>query len=190
MSNEKLQEGQVVYRRAHNIKGRNKIQDAWDSTPYKVVRCPDGHGAVYSIVPVDGGGNLRHIHRCELRPAYVSLDDPGLPDHQQTSEDQDGDMVAVFLMPGVAPVQDVGIRFRPSQECNVYNGDGANDHQPSQQEEVVVRRTKRPTAGQHSNRFHLPWPVCTSEVQLNSQFAPPMVRLSNSNPTEMFRPWL
>ncbi|KAJ8367144.1 hypothetical protein AAFF_G00330610 [Aldrovandia affinis] len=39
-----LKEGQLVYTRNHSVKGRNKIQDTWDSTPYRVVQQPDHQG--------------------------------------------------------------------------------------------------------------------------------------------------
>ncbi len=68
-----LREGQLVYQRVHAHKGRRKIQDAWDPTTYRIVRCPEGQWSVYSIVPVDGG-KVRHIHRSELRPVYVPSD--------------------------------------------------------------------------------------------------------------------
>nr|XP_055035571.1 uncharacterized protein LOC129423357 [Misgurnus anguillicaudatus] len=191
VSHEKLQEGQVVYQRAHNIKGRNKIQDAWDATPYKVVRCPDEHGAVYSIVPLEGGGNLRHIHRCELRPAYISLDDPGLlnlGDRHEIFGNRDEENVIVALAPEDVITQDKVNMPQPLLD-DAYQ-DVSKDHQPPQQLEVVVRRTKRPTAGSHSNPHRLPRPVCANEVQLSDQLALPMIRLSNNGPNVMFRPWL
>lgn len=193
---EQLSEGQVVYQRAHNIKGRNKIQDAWDSTPYKVVRCPDGHGAVYAIAPADGGGNIRHIHRCELRPAYTPPNDPGLLDlfdQQETSRDQDEDMVAVSLTPEYVSAQDQVIRPQLPREDNTNFCtsvvDYAEDHQP-QQQEAVVRRTRRATAGCHSNPYRLPRSAPITELQLNHQLALPMTRLSSSGLNVMFRPWL
>lgn len=42
-----IQEGHLVYLRNH-VRGGNKIQDTWNSTPYKVVAVPtDGLGSVY-----------------------------------------------------------------------------------------------------------------------------------------------
>lgn len=67
-----LREGQLVYQRAHDHKGRRKIQDAWDPTTYRIVRCPEGQGSVYSMVPVDGG-KVRQIHRSELRPVLCPI---------------------------------------------------------------------------------------------------------------------
>lgn len=42
-------EGQLVYRRDYSKRGRNKIQDAWSPTKYKVIKAPTEGGAVYSI---------------------------------------------------------------------------------------------------------------------------------------------
>lgn len=190
----------VVYQRAHNIKGRNKIQDAWDSTPYKVVRCPDGHGAVYAIALADGGGNTRNINRFELRPAYTSPDNPGLSDlvdPQELFRDKDGDMVMMSLMPESVSTQDkvqLQTRSHPLQEDNINSTltsvvDYVEDHYAPQQEEVV-RRTRRATAGCHSNPYNLPRSVCISETQLNGQVILPMQGLSNNRSTIGFRPWL
>ncbi|XP_039528746.1 uncharacterized protein LOC120479938 [Pimephales promelas] len=189
-----LREGQVVYQRAHNIKGRNKIQDAWDPTPYKVVRCPDGQGAVYAIAPADGGGNIRHIHRCELRPAYTPSNDPGLLDlfdHQDTLRDEG--MVVLSLIPEDVSAQDQVNTSPPLQEENTNfctSVNHAENHQPQQQEEAVVRRTRRTTAGCHPNPYRLPRSAPTTKVQINDQVALPMMRLSSNGLNVMFRPWL
>lgn len=60
-------EGELVYTHNHAIKGRNKIQDWWDATLYKVVRQPREGGAPYSIIPVGQEGPIRQVHRAELR---------------------------------------------------------------------------------------------------------------------------
>ncbi|XP_028298451.1 uncharacterized protein LOC114460741 [Gouania willdenowi] len=62
-----LSEGDLVYVRNHGVKGRNKIQDVWDSTLYQVVRCPPERGVVYSITPAVHDGPVRQVHRTELR---------------------------------------------------------------------------------------------------------------------------
>lgn len=55
--------GQCVYLR-HRPPGRNKIQDAWSSTVYTVVEI---QGTTYTVEPV-GGGPVKRVHRCNLRP--------------------------------------------------------------------------------------------------------------------------
>ncbi|XP_038137179.1 uncharacterized protein LOC119780968 [Cyprinodon tularosa] len=55
--------GQLVYLR-YRPPGRNKIQDAWASTVYKVV---DIQGTTYTVAPLEGG-SLRRVHRSNLRP--------------------------------------------------------------------------------------------------------------------------
>ncbi|KAJ8416502.1 hypothetical protein AAFF_G00357900 [Aldrovandia affinis] len=58
--------GTRVYRKSHPL-GRHKIQDHWEPTVYKVVRCLDDTGAVYHISPEDGLGSDKNIHCTELR---------------------------------------------------------------------------------------------------------------------------
>ena len=61
-----LEEGQLVYRRNHQVKGRNKIQDLWHPCIYRVV---NRQGMVYTISPVNQEGPVLRIHRTELRHA-------------------------------------------------------------------------------------------------------------------------
>lgn len=62
-----LEQGDLVYMRNHSVRGRNKIQDFWDPTPFQLVRPPPGHGVVYSVAPAGHTGPLRQVHRTELR---------------------------------------------------------------------------------------------------------------------------
>ena len=49
-----IQIGTRVFLR-NRVKGRNKIQDVWDPTPYKVIQRPN-QGKVYKVRPADGFG--------------------------------------------------------------------------------------------------------------------------------------
>ena len=50
------------------MQGRNKIQDAWSSNPYRVVELPDKNGAVYAVERADGTGDLRRqVHRTAMQ---------------------------------------------------------------------------------------------------------------------------
>lgn len=55
--------GQLVYLR-HRPPGRNKIQDAWAPTVYKVI---DIRGTTYAVEPLEGGP-VKRVHRSNLRP--------------------------------------------------------------------------------------------------------------------------
>ncbi len=54
--------GQYVYLR-YRPPGRNKIQDAWSSTMYKVVEV---QGSTYAVQPIEGG-QIKRVHRSNLR---------------------------------------------------------------------------------------------------------------------------
>lgn len=93
-----LEEGDLVYTRNHAVKGRNKTQDAWDSTLYQVVRQPHEQGVVYSIAPVGQEGPVRQVHRTELRivPAGTPREeekepDAGRPWNREDEEDIESD---------------------------------------------------------------------------------------------------
>ena len=49
----------------NRVKGRNKIQDLWDPTPYKVIERPN-QGQVYKVRPADGFGPTRTINRADI----------------------------------------------------------------------------------------------------------------------------
>ncbi|KAJ8407241.1 hypothetical protein AAFF_G00278150 [Aldrovandia affinis] len=85
-----LKEGQLVYTRNHSVKGRNKIQDTWDSTPYRVVQQPDHQGAVYSVIPASQDGPVRRVHRTELRRVPG---EEGIQDRQAANHDSEGELV-------------------------------------------------------------------------------------------------
>ena len=65
-ANTDLAVGTQVYLRNRAVRGRNKMQDKWDSEPYKVVDRPDPDGNVYVVEPLNGVGSNRAVHRKEL----------------------------------------------------------------------------------------------------------------------------
>lgn len=58
-----LKEGQLVLLRDHAIRGRNKIQDRWNSVCYQVLKAPTERGAVYTIAPAHDLSKIKHVHR-------------------------------------------------------------------------------------------------------------------------------
>ncbi|KAL2083301.1 hypothetical protein ACEWY4_021074 [Coilia grayii] len=70
-----LPAGTRVYRKSHPL-GRHKIQDHWEPTVYKIVKCYDDKGLVYHITPVDGSGPDKNMHRSELKVIPAQVDPP------------------------------------------------------------------------------------------------------------------
>ena len=62
-----VEKGQFVYLRNHP-KGRNKIQDAWDPTLYKVENVPGPEGNVYTVTPAHGDRPVKRVNRTLMRP--------------------------------------------------------------------------------------------------------------------------
>lgn len=177
-----LQEGQLVYRRSHKVRGRNKIQDVWDPTLYRIVQSPDGLGPVYSICPADGSGQVKRIHRCELRPVCNATEDPGLPPHMRDEELKPNEDLILMVSQSTEEVHS-------HDECtgNVLSGSGRSQSSvlPASQCNGEPRRTQRSTAGCHRNPYHLPQSVC-----INDQIALPVIRPPNSPQSCLFRPWV
>lgn len=157
------------------MKGGNKIQDFWDSTPYEVVRPAPKRGVVYSIAPLGQGEPLRQVHRTDLRSIpepraeesvrgveeMVSREDHTEP--QETHKDERvGNVSGVILNDLVEPTHEALDPGVSDSERNLTLS------LPSQEDELDVepnepRRSSRKTAGQHSNPFNLPRSVL-SEV--------------------------
>ncbi|KAI7789405.1 hypothetical protein IRJ41_007459 [Triplophysa rosa] len=189
-----LQEGQLVYRKAHGHPCRSKIQDAWDPTMYRIVQCTEGQGSVYAVVPV-GGGKLRHLHRTELRPVYVPSDEQaenlGLPPLGDNHEDFGGNVTVMMSdeFPGVIR-GDESITPQVEDRCPDLELIPAPCQEEQQSLQPEVRRTTRATSGQHTNLYHLPQSAMCREVQLRGYASLPMTELSKSRNTLFFRPWL
>lgn len=63
--------GQTVYLR-HRPAGRNKIQDAWAPTVYRVIQV---QGTTYTVEPLEGGPSKR-VHRVDLHPCVNPVVEP------------------------------------------------------------------------------------------------------------------
>uniref|UniRef100_A0A3P9LYG9 Gypsy retrotransposon integrase-like protein 1 n=1 Tax=Oryzias latipes TaxID=8090 RepID=A0A3P9LYG9_ORYLA len=150
-----FEEGDFVYTRNHGARGRNKIQDFWDPTPYQIVCPPSPQGVVYSVAPAGQDGPLRRVHRAELR---------SIPE-RKLAED--------VLVKGEAPEHaqeeagvNNGIELQLDDPLNVHDDEVPPQMQPPQGQELTEgidrplvcepRRSTRKTAGQHSNPHKLP----------------------------------
>ena len=70
------------------MQGCNKIQDAWSSTPYRVLELPDKNGAVYAVERADGTGDLRQVHRTAMQicPSEPHTCQPVRPSSKRTMQ--------------------------------------------------------------------------------------------------------
>ena len=130
-----LGEGQRVYLRDLNVRGRHKIHDLWSPVGYQVVRAPPEGGSVYATAPVGDLQQLRHVHRTLLK-ACVGLASPAAspPSHSQAStvppssggESEDEDLLAlvpeppqVLSMPAVDVVPTTSVEGVPSTSTDL-----------------------------------------------------------------------
>lgn len=161
-----LADGERVYRRKRGILGRNKIQDAWDDTVYRVIS-RQGTNDVYVITPVDGSDVQHTLHRSSLKP-YVPGNDapvltkrrlPCVPTARRDVDDDSSDderLLCRYEMATPAPrlgSSDVGAK-QPTTH-NEYAGESNEEIQ-----ETRSCRPTRSTAGQHKNLHHEPRSAC------------------------------
>jgi hypothetical protein len=206
-----LGEGQMVYLRNFGVRGRSKISDLWSPVVYQVVRAPKERGSVYSIAPVDDLDKVRQVHRSMLKKrsqkdplVHESMYDPviesGPSSGEQASEgSEQGDLWV--LEPGTPPeyirgpvgsgVVEVstGRRLENLADPNWTFGSElvqqplARPESLSDGADVVPQRSRRVTAGQHSNLHHLPRSV---GVLGNVGVLP---EVSSRAVVAWFRPW-
>ena len=169
-----LEEGQFVYRRNHQVRGRNKIQDLWNPCLYRVVSRPHGQGTVYTIAPAHQDGPALRIHRTELRSAPVREEpdaqpvnpvcvtrDCALPVHDISDSEESIIMV----------LEDAG-RRDPGERTPEPENHGSPPHTGQDQGSSPgpvggaehlsppspgLRRSSRSNAGHHSNPHRLPY---------------------------------
>lgn len=208
-----LQVGQLVYLRDHSARGRHKISDIWSSVVYQVLRAPRGEGAVYTIAPVDDLEKVHNVHRNMLK-AKVRPDLAGLPPVSppapplppavfEGASSSDDDLWVLVLEtplpsatsvagnagsmepPAATPLRDspvLGVPLAQGSACMLVSSPpSAGSVSVSQ---PAVRRTGRPTAGQHSNVHRLPRPV----GGMDSEVAGPSRAVSNVQ-SAFHRPW-
>ncbi len=60
-----LQPGTIVLRR-NRVQGRNKIQDTWNPTHYKVISKVNDNSNAYLVQKLDGEGDIKAINRIHL----------------------------------------------------------------------------------------------------------------------------
>ncbi|KAL6483715.1 hypothetical protein MHYP_G00085870 [Metynnis hypsauchen] len=174
VTKECLREGQFVYLRDYTHRGRNKIQDKWGPSLYRIVKVPLDSGAVYSIVPHDVPGPVRHVHRTLIKPAYLTP--LGLAQEDQVQEDRveqehmmseeedlEGDWWKVVepeevsrvaaTVPNPILLADSVETLLPLAQASEDTFGATNDPNLGG---TILRRTTRKTAGRHANMHHLP----------------------------------
>lgn len=190
-----LYEGQHVLLRETSVRGRNKIQDRWCSTLYKVLRAPAGGGAVYSIAPVDNMTKVRTVHRSLLKPVVGGDFPVAVPVSESLSSDPVSEEEAsysedLFLRREAQPALPVNASSQSqpnttgTQPPPVASGSLPLVPSSRQSREPPVRRTTRSTAGQHPNIYHLPQPA----MGVTRRVASSSDHQSNSV-SVLFRPW-
>lgn len=154
-----FEEGDLVYTRNHAVRGRNKIQDFWDPTPYQIVRPPPARGVVYSIAPAGQEGPLRQVHRVELRSVpesrggeegteeVVESVPPESCEENEKADPHENDSQVGRECGSGDVSENVSEQFLPGQEPPKESGTSLV---------FEPRRSTRKTAGQHANPHRLP----------------------------------
>jgi transposase InsO family protein len=184
-----LKVGSRVFLR-NRVVGRHKIQDHWKPEAYKVIERKSNN--LYTVEPMSGDAVEKTVHRQDLLDSKVLVDDI-VPDclkgvHQETSSTAkssinelrtdigDGDDYDYELLMVVDDtIEDLavdsqltqGSTSRKAGETTTKTVTRESDH-----DSVVsdsVRRSKRSTAGHHTNPHQLPRSVVHQELSVNTE---------------------
>lgn len=170
-------EGQLVYLKDHCCQGRRKIQDVWSPVLYKVVRAPTAPGGPYTVTLADGTGNVRQVHRTEIKasqletiPNVVKVSQPctksTCSESNLTCSDEDAltwieevrpipTAVVTVDLPPTAPNEALEISVGEDEGGDEGEDDEVRNSQ-LQGRSPGLRRTRRATAGKHQNPHNLP----------------------------------
>uniref|UniRef100_A0A3B3IF94 Gypsy retrotransposon integrase-like protein 1 n=1 Tax=Oryzias latipes TaxID=8090 RepID=A0A3B3IF94_ORYLA len=196
-----LSEGQLVLVRDLGFRGRQKIRDLWDHRVHRVLKAPREGGSVYTISPRDEPCTPRQVHRSLLKAVVRRGPDkelagcpPSQPPQSSFSQEdpiENGDWFVLREDRTSEAVEDNQPELHLGQVAPVFSeadsaaaavpcASGVTLQADRDRSSVPVRRTSRPTAGQHSNPHRLPRAVgeeqSSSSVSISSAVA--------------FRPWL
>ena len=170
-----LEEGDLVYVRNHQVRGRNKIQDLWHPCLHRVVQRPQGQGTVYAITPAHQEGPIRRVHRAELRraPQREALEVPLLrPRHEVadvaptiTAESDSEESIVLVLEDDRRRDPSARVPGPDDHRSPPYPGpdQGGSPGSIGGSEEQLsptspgLRRSCRSNAGYHSNPHRLPY---------------------------------
>ena len=145
----------------NRVKGRNKIQDFWDSAPYVIIeKLYEGDHSAYRVMQLDGSGKIKVVNRVDMleHPKVFSNTDVKTSE-SETDQSSDEEYVSY------------GVIDRPSSEATP-----AIPAPQLPEVEQTLRRSSRTTAGKHSNVHHLP-KSAVSESQHFESFASAITEL-------------
>ncbi|KAJ7987238.1 hypothetical protein DPEC_G00336670 [Dallia pectoralis] len=168
--------GQTVYLR-HRPVGRNKIQDAWAPTVYRVIDVLD---TTYTVEPLEGGP-CKRVHRVDLRPCVNSVVEPVVTDSSSSSSpsqnlfeqvevgDADTDYVVLeeVTLPHLGRQRYVGVGVSGSEEALDVGPVNVLDHveQPAEFEQSVEQEPDPvPTIDKPVSRRPVPAPRRTTRA--------------------------
>lgn len=125
----------------NRVQGRNKIQDVWDPTPYKVISALSDN--VYSIQLADGSGPVKNVNRREiLNTGEIITEEPDVEIPVTNSDDSDE--------------EDSYFKVMHCDQNEDIEEETVNTASDTEQPTVLPRRSTRATAGKHSNPNRLP----------------------------------
>lgn len=125
-----IETGQIVYLRNRPL-GRNKIQDAWHPTQYRVIEI---QGTMHTVEPLEGGP-IRRVNRVDLRPCVHIPDSVAskrdAEPNREVDEASTGDVDDESLGEGIVLLECTGPNVDESLTCTeAKNEIGVSEESP------------------------------------------------------------
>ena len=140
----KLTKGTKVILR-NRVIGRNKIQDRWLPKTYKVIG-PVKEGSSAYILKEVGSDKIKTANRVDI----LEFDDDTADEAESATSESSEDSTSE---------EEITITYRPQEPSSTEDEGTQRDEQ-----ERPVRRSKRSTAGKHSNPQNMPRSVLNEQV--------------------------
>ena len=145
--------GERVFLRNHKVRGRNKIQDKYESQVYKIVERRENN--TYVIQRADGQGTDKVVSQAALQVCpkpMLENHEPNRKAHRQRRRFP----VPVQSSEEESDIEEVTLAFQPAEKHPALDGLNDGDSPSEDREPPLIRCSTRATAGKHSNLYNLP----------------------------------
>ena len=166
---DELEVGSKVFLRNRGVRGRSKLQDKYRPEVYKIIQKNQDKG-IFLIEPEDGFGLAKWVNRTELLPwrklrtkaqTRATKYNRRKYSSSSSSDPESEEEIVIMTRKTPLPLEEEKLEEpmpspSSSQESSVEEPDSTDSKEEQTVFPQTLRRSRRTTAGQHSNVHHQP----------------------------------